>query len=107
MSTPNVFVKVGTTMAKVQPVRAVLVKHQLEQASKVKTAQQFRAALQRRKDGREYPKHTPGMSTEQYVKAYLVANRNLGLAGQAEDFFEPLSTNPQYTPLFDGVEESI
>ena len=126
MTTPNVFVKVGTTMAKVQPVRAALVKHQLEQASKVKTAKQFRAALQRCKDKREYPRFVEGQSTEQYVQAYWALNGSaMGLASQwvnrntvrrpldgevqrlINGLYEPLSTNPQYTPLFDGVEESI
>lgn len=120
MTTLNVFVKVGTTMAKVQPVRAVLVKHQLEQASKVKSAKQFRAALQRCKDKREYPPHRPGMSTARYVKAYYSANANVFGGWVADvrmaneratesllDFFQPLSTNPQFAQDDTVTEESI
>lgn len=120
MTTPNVFVKVGTTMAKVQPARAALVKHQLEQASKVKSAKQFRAAIQRCKDKREYPAHRPGMSTAQYVKAYYSANANV-LGGWVSsvrmaneratetllDFFQPLSTTPQFAQADLTTEESI
>jgi len=126
MTTPNVFVKVGTTMAKVQPHRQVLVKYQLEQASKIKSVKAFRSALMRKADKREYPRFIEGQTTEQYVEAYWELNgRAMGLAthwhpkgpskpleGEVQRLINglyelPLGTNPQSTPLFDGVEEPI
>lgn len=96
-------------------------------ASKIKSVKQFRAAQMRMTDKREYPRFVEGQTTEQYVEAYWALNGSaMGLAsvwvnrGNARRPLEgevqrlinglyelPLGTNPQSTPLFDGVEEAL
>lgn len=126
MTTPNVFVKVGTTMAKVHPDRRVLVKYQLEQASKIKSVKVFRSSVMRKTDKRDYPRFIEGGSTADYVERYWSLNaarfgavteynprlkHSVLKAGEAArivaDLYEPLGTSPQYTPIFDGVEEPL
>ncbi|OXE36626.1 MAG: hypothetical protein CGW95_06550 [Phenylobacterium zucineum] len=95
-------------------------------AIKTPSVRAFRSAQMRKADKRYYPKHTPGITTEQYVEAYwklnggavgLVCNVSLctgkrtPMEGEVQRlvgyFYEPLGTTPQHYPLFDGVEEAL
>lgn len=118
MSTANVFVKVGTTTARVHPENREKTQLLLERASKIKSPKQFRAALNAIKCGRNYPKFKEGMSTADYVLSYYDQNYNIGLghfsesrtfrgkaAETVQDFFEPLSTSPQFAQVDETVEE--
>lgn len=120
MSAPNVFVKVGTTMAKVHPENVDSIRLQLTRASRVPTAKQVQASAMRRKDPRKYPGFAEGATTESYVIAYYAANADrLGpyafsgkvrseLATQmVVDFFEQLSTNPQFAQADEAIEEVL
>lgn len=124
MSTPNVFIKVGTTMAKVHPDRYTLVKHQLERASKLPTLKQARAAALKGGVSRKYPKFTDGMTVAEYVRQHTMLNaRTTGYGirsgsflsgadvlreqGWIAGFFEPLSTAPQYAQVDETIEEEI
>ncbi len=77
-------------------------------ASKIPTAKQFQAHVRAHKDKRDYPLHLEGMSTKRYVEAYFAMNASklAGFCGTfnaergrelAADFFESLSTNPQFS----------
>jgi hypothetical protein len=110
----NVFVKVGTTMAKVHPENREKTQLLLERASKIPSVKQFRAAQMRRRDTRVYPKHLDGQSTRRYVEQYYAANASI-LGGmyadpkeQVADFFWPLSNDEQYAITGpEAIEEEI
>lgn len=118
MSTPNVFVKVGTTMARVRPENAETVRAALVKASKVPTPKQARARALMGGCGREYPRFVEGTSVEKYVIDYNVLNAKNFLyvpahtarkaaEESAADFFQPLSTHPMFTPSGEVLEETI
>lgn len=76
------------------------------QARDIKTpsVKQARAAALRKADKREYPKHHDGQSTAHYVERYQLLNAGLNLTPD-DDFFQPLSTNPQFAQRDEVIEE--
>lgn len=114
MSTANVFVKVGTTVARVHPENREKTQLLLERANKIKTPKQFRAALNATKCVRQYPKHKDGQSTKRYVEQYYTFNANAFGGAYADskelvaDFFAPLSNDDQYAITGpEVIEEAI
>ena len=117
MSTPNVFVKVGTTLAKVKPENTGKYQLLLERASKIKSPKQFRAAVNATKCLRSYPRFVEGTSVEQYVIDYFALNNYTlqgsclasGLRAQARGLtgavFQPLSTLPMFAQSGEVLEE--
>ena len=88
-------------------------------ASKLPTPAQFRARQASRKDKREYPVFHQRMSVAEYVTAFYGLNaeafkgwtqdnfRKVDSAKMVAGFFEPLSTNPQFSQPEQSVEEDI
>jgi hypothetical protein len=124
MTTPNVFVKVGTTMARVKAENVEATRLLLERASKIPTVKQAHAKALKGGVSRKYPKHQPGQSTARYVRDFHMLNaRTTGFGIQRgsflsvtdilreeahiKDFFEPLSTLPQFAQSGEVIEEEF
>lgn len=123
MSRP-ITLRYGLTDVTAQPERHKAIREALA-AIKTPGVKAFRAAQMRKTDKRQYPRFVEGMSTEEYVARYWRLNgKAMGLAceynprtGESVPFpeevqrmlntYEPLGTSPQYTPIFDGVEEPL
>lgn len=110
MTTANVFVKVGTTLARVKPEHRERIEAELVKASKVRTPKQHQAARMAVKCSRNYPKFKDGMSTADYVLAYEGQNTLRSLSGSytsGASFFQPLSTAPQFALPGEVIEEVV
>lgn len=94
----------GTFKVTATPARCIEVIRAVE-ALKTPTVKQARAAALRPAEKRNYPKFKDGMSTAEYVAAYHKTNAMRNLI--TEGFFQPLSTNPQFTQVGDCIEESM
>ena len=96
--------------------RVIEVLAQVKKANKVTSAASTRAACARRTDKRLYPKFSEGDTTADYVRKYTLLNARTTGHGlrvgnylaitdiQREEawiksFYEPLSTEPQFTPV--------
>lgn len=64
------------------------------------TPKRVRAAAMRPAEKRVFPKFRDGMSTSQYAQAYSQANARFNLTPD-DQFFAPLSTNPQHAQVAD------
>ena len=114
-------IRIGTQMYVIKGDRSEAdLKTLIAKASKIRSPKQQRAALNAVKCGRNYPKFKEGDSVKQYVDKYYDANFGIGLGrfsdahtfrGQAEaavrDFFQPLSTAPQYSQSGEVIEEVL
>ena len=122
MSAPNVFVKVGTTMARVRPENRERIEAALVKASKIPTAKQARANALRGGVSRKYPKFTEGMCAADYVRQFTMLNARQTGGGirsgpflsmydikREEEamaaFFQPLSVAPQFAQSGEVIEE--
>jgi hypothetical protein len=124
MTTPNVFVKVGTTMARVKPEHVEATRLLLERASKIPTPKQAHAKALKGGVSRKYPKFEAGQSTARYVREFHMLNARmtggsivygprlsvtdiLREEAHIKDFFEPLSTLPQFAQSDEVIEEEF
>ena len=119
MSTANVFVKVGTTLARVKPENVESVRLQMERASKVPTPKQARARALMGGVTRKYPRFKEGATAEQYAVDYYALNaeqfkghtvdriRRDAATEMVKGFFQPLSTVSMFTPSGEVLEETI
>ena len=102
-------IRIGTQMYVIKDGRSETeMKALIAKASKIKSPKQQRAAYNAIKCGRSYPEFKAGMSTADYVKAYEAQNTLRNLTGhytKAGNFFQPLSTAPQFAQSGEVIEE--
>ena len=120
----KVQIQVGSCEALVCPENVEAYTLALQAASKVPTVRQARAKALMGGVSRKYPKFKDGMSTAEYVRAFAMLNTTqtghgiqrgqfLSVADIAreenriKDFFEPLSTLPQFASSDEVSEEAL
>lgn len=112
----------GRMVGDLLAARVLEVMAQLKKASKLPSPAAARAAVARRTDKRSYPKFAESDSTADYVRAYTMLNARLtghGLrtgyflaindikreVAWINSFYQPLSTEPQFTPVDEVIAE--